>query len=183
MVIHSVSSCCKLLLLLPFALFLEVHAQSHKPLLKAGVFPYFKNSNVSGFSAHLEMERAWKRSAFITSGPRMDYVDIHNFRPDFYIGYHIKFYPLYWNYRRPYQGIFVGLDPLFKMKYPADELSRYGPGLCGLFGYQHVFNDRISLSFEGSVVYFQNLNDDVYRNNPEDRYNTVFASIKIGIKL
>lgn len=157
--------------------------QTPKPLLKIGAFPYLRHAGVSGFSAHFELEKAWKNKEFITSGPRLDYVDIRNFRPNFYLGYQLKFYPFYWHYERPYQGIFIGIDPFYLMKNPGDGLSRYGPGLGGLLGYQHVFNNRISVSFEGSVVYFQNLNNNVYRNNPEDRYQTTFANIKVGVRL
>lgn len=171
---------------------LNVHGQSDlRPLLKAGGFVYFTDSEYSGFSLHLEYEKAIRNKEFLTSGPRIDYTYtkfLQGYRysgdvgPKLYVGYELKFYPMYWKSNIPYRGIFIGIEPLFLMQ-GENEFYRYGPGVAALAGYQHMFKKRFSLSFEGSMIYFQNLNERRRPDNPDDRYFNLFACIKFGIKL
>jgi len=172
--------------------FLNAHAQSFpRPLLKAGGFIYFTDSEYSGFSLHLEYEKAIRNNAFLTSGPRIDYTYtkfLQRYRysgdvgPKLYVGYELKFYPMYWKSIIPYRGIFIGIEPLFLMQ-GENEFYRYGPGLAALAGYQHLIKGRFSLSVEGSVIYFQNLNERRRPDNPDDRYFNLYACIKFGITL
>ena len=125
-------------------------------------------------------------------GPRLDYLYIRYLQGNTYsgdiggklhIGYQLKFYPFGGKSRVPYQGVFIGVEPLFLMKRPGDDLFRYGPGLGALAGYQHVLKERFSLAFEASMVYFQNINESRPPKNPEDRYFELYACIKFGLRL
>ena len=48
----------------------------------------------SAFSAHLELEKAFRRNPFLTSGPRIDFFKPEHNRSAFFIGYDLKLYPL-----------------------------------------------------------------------------------------
>src|SRR5690606_10135227 len=47
-------------------------------LLKVGGLPYFGRDRYSGFSLHAEFETAFKRSPFLTSWPRIDFITSPN---------------------------------------------------------------------------------------------------------
>ncbi|HMI66056.1 MAG TPA: hypothetical protein VK517_08480 [Cyclobacteriaceae bacterium] len=153
------------------------------PLIKMGGFVYFLDSKYNGFSAHLEFERAFRRSQFLTSGPRIDFINFKNSDGAFMVGYEFKIYPLYWKSRKSYQGLFIGIDPVYLPKNPDIYYSRYGPGIGSLFGYQHVFKDKISIALEGSLIYIKDLNKQTAQYNPDHTYLYAFACIKVGFKL
>ncbi len=167
---------------------MEKYSQVHRrPLLKAGGFIHYNVGKYQGFSVQLEVERTFRAKEFLTSGPRIEYTqfisdDYGGGDQNLYVGYAFKFYPLYWQFRKPYRGIFIGAEPLLLLKGPND-YDRYGPGLGSLLGYQHIFDDRISVGFDASMRYFQNLNDKAAKNNSADRYFSFFLSIHVGIKL
>jgi hypothetical protein len=187
----TISCCLKFLVYFLVFISIDVLGQNERsPLLKIGGFVYFTHSEYSGFSANFEYERTWRKESF-TSGPRLDYTFTKNLGytytgdigPKLYLGYELKFYPFYQKYKSPYRGIFLGIEPLILTKRPNNDSFRYGPGVGALAGYQYIFNDKISLSFEGSVVYFQNLNEDRAKKNPQDRYFSTYVTIKVGIRL
>lgn len=160
---------------------LELRAQtSRAPLLKIGGFVYFKNN---GFSVHLEYERMFRRYAFLSSGPRVDYLNFEEFDDkNLFVGYQVKFYPLYWTFQKPYEGIFVGLEPLWLVG-SENSYSRTGPGISSLLGFQHVIKEKIPIDLEVGMNYIQNLNSSAQKNNPEDRYFYFFVALKAGINL
>jgi hypothetical protein len=43
-----------------------------------GGLPYFNSHGYSGFSLHAEFESAFKRTPFLTSGPRIDFITSNN---------------------------------------------------------------------------------------------------------
>jgi hypothetical protein len=153
-----------------------------KPLIELGGFLHF-NSGYKGFSAHAELEKAFKRRPYFTSGPRLDYTDYKDVSQDkdFYVGYQLKFYPLYWNFNAPYQGIAIGVEPMWLGK-SNDSDARYGPGIGTSLGYQHLFGKRIYMSLDTSMFYIQNINDQAPPKNPEDRYFYFFLSLNLGLR-
>lgn len=183
-----------MVVLLFLLLFISVNAFSQterRPLLKVGGFVYFTKSEYSGFSVHFEFERTWKQNQRFTSGPRLDYTftkDLgYNYTgdigPKVYVGYELKYYPFQNKLEYPYQGVFVGIEPLILMHKPSSDFYRYGPGLGALLGYQHLIKKKYSLGLEGSLIYFQNLNKERPPDNSEDRYYSLYACLKVGIRL
>jgi len=173
----------------------ECHAQigepvltRPRPLLKAGGFIYASTSGYNGFSFHLEFERTFKRLEYLTTAPRIDYVNINRYpEKNLFVGYEVKFYPLYWKFREAYRGISIGVEPLMLIKSEAVPYARYGPGLGSLIGYQYLFKDKISVGLEGSMIYLQNLNKDSKQYpgyvHPSERYFYFFACLKLGIRI
>lgn len=167
---------------------------SPERLIKAGGFIYVNKGEYSGFSVHMELERAFQRRQFLTSGPRLDYVKIPDFGTigeNVYIGYHIKMYPFYFKHHVPFKGLFVGLEPLILINRNAVDRQgidwgRYGPGIGSLVGYQHIVKNKISVGLEGSMNYIQNLNDNTnaYQgyNHESGRYIYFYANFKVGLK-
>jgi len=155
-------------------------------LFKAGGFLHFYSGHYGGFSAHLELERAFRSKEFLTSGPRLEYTQYESAgrRGDqyLYVGYAFKFYPLYWKFHKPYQGVFIGGEPMLLLK-GTNRYARYGPGAGAILGYQHLFHNRISAGIDASMRYLQNLNAKAVKFNQEDHYFSGFVSINIGLKL
>ena len=158
------------------------------PLIKGGGYVYFSNSRYLGFSVNLEYEKTFKRKEFLTHGPRLDYYRMRPYPEKYFyglenlsLGYELKVYPFYYRSHKPYHGISLGLYPCYYVK--TNQYYRYGPGLGSLFGYQYLFKNKISAAIETSVIYFQNINQSVYKKNPVDRYYFFFISIKVGLKL
>ena len=152
-------------------------------LVKAGGFIYFLHSQYNGFSTHVELEKAFKRAEFLTSGPRLDYVNFDYSPSDLMLAYDLKLYPFYWIKKKPYHGMFIGVDVTYLLKTNDIHYSRFGPGVGALLGYQHVFKDKFFLSLEGSMIYVQDLNDKAPQHNAAHRYLYVFACIKGGWKI
>jgi len=152
-------------------------------LIKAGGFLYFLESRDNGYSLHLEYERAFKKLQFLTSGPRIDYTEFKYTHGALMVAYDLKLYPFYWLSKRPYRGIFLGIDVNYLIQNKNLDYSRYGPGLGSLFGYQHVFKDKISLCLETSMIYVQDLNEKALQHNTKHQYLYVFACIKAGLKI
>jgi hypothetical protein len=167
---------------------------SPERLVKVGGFIYVDKGEYNGFSVHMELERAFKRRQYLTSGPRLDYVKIPDFGTigeNLFIGYHIKVYPFYFKHHVPFKGLFVGLEPLMlininEVDRNGNDLGRYGPGLGSLLGYQFTLRDKVSIGFEGCMNYVQNLNDNTNRfqgyNHESGRYIYFYANVKIGKK-
>lgn len=165
-------------------------------LIKAGGFIYIdiRRSEFSGFSLHAELERAFRRKPFLSSGPRLDYVKIPDFGitgENVYVGYNFKVYPFHFKHRVPLRGVFLGLEPLWllnkhNISRQGTNIGRYGPGVGSLIGYQHLFKNKISVGFEGCMAYVQNLNDNSNRfqgyHHKSGRYIYFHSSFKIGWK-
>ena len=158
------------------------------PLIKVGGYTYFSHSRYLGFSVNLEYEKTFKRKEFLTHGPRLDYYRMRPYPEKYFygienlsLGYELKVYPFYYRSHKPYHGISLGLYPCYYVK--TNQYYRYGPGLGSLFGYQYLFKNKVSAAIETSVIYFQNVNPNVYKKNPVDRYYLLFISIKVGLKL
>ena len=150
-------------------------------VIKIGGFVYTHHFNYTGYSINFELEKIIKNKEFLTHGPGIDYVYLKDFiSKNIYLGYNIKFYPLYWIYRKPFRGLFIGIDPFFLLKDPRNDFNRYGPGFGTTIGYQIIFKDKISLSYELNINYFQNLNPNVIKKNNLDRYFGSTQSLKIG---
>ncbi len=178
-------------LVIPFLFSCNSFSQSDsRPLTKVGGFINFNHpSGFGGFFFSLENERVFKNNSFFSHGPRLDYDkgkrNIQNNFPgieNLVLGYELKFYPFHYIKHKPYQGIFIGVYPCYFT--PINQVYKNGPGLGSLMGYQHIFKDKISASFEGSVIYMQNVNETTrYRTNSQDRYFYITPSFKIGFKL
>lgn|SRR5690606_26827436 len=139
------------------------------PILKAGLFPYINQHEFKAIAAHVEFESAFKRSPFLTSGPRLDYINVFGSGHHMMIGYDLKLYPLYKKSKGPYRGLFIGVEAgYFPRKVGGEVSSDFGPSAGPLLGYQHIFNDKLSLSFETSMPFVQ---DGSY----------LFANISVGV--
>jgi len=152
-------------------------------LIKAGGFLYFLESGDNGYSLHLEYERAFENLQFLTFGPRIDYTEFKYSTGALMIAYDLKLYPFYWFSKKPYRGIFLGADVTYLIHNKDINESRYGPGIGSLFGYQHVFKEKVSLCLEGSMAYVQDLNKESRRRNSKHQYLYVFACIKVGLRI
>lgn len=152
-------------------------------LAKGGGFLYFLESRDNGYSVHVELEKAFRNAGCLTSGPRIDYTEFKYSTGALMIAYGLKLYPFYWITRKPYRGLFLGGDLSYLIHNKRIKESRYGPGLGSLFGYQHMFENKISLCLEGSLTYVQDLNKESRHRNPEHRYLYVFACLKVGLKI
>jgi hypothetical protein len=162
----------------------DVFAQAKvDPLLKAGGFVYFYRGEYNGFSANVEFEKAFTRSHFLTSGPRIDYINYPGNDNSLMLAYDLKFYPFYWKNRRPYQGMFIGVDLVYFLKNSDTYSSRYGPGIGSLIGYQYLIKDKVSLSIEGNVIYMHDLSETAVQTNLRHNYFDEFLSVKVGFRL
>ena len=159
---------------------------SVNPLIKVGGFIY-AFPEYSEFSLHFEIERAFRKRQYFTSGLRLDYINPKNADKNFFIGYDLKLYPFYFKYKTSYRGFYIGVEPMYLVKSAETPKYRYGPGLGVLFGFQYLIKDRISLGLEADVMYVQNLNRNStkYRgySHPSERYFYLFSCVKVGIKL
>ena len=173
--------------LFPFDSFSQ---NDQRSLIKAGGYLNFNHSSgFSGFIFSLEKERTFKKNMSFTHGPRLDYDkakrDLSKNFPgieNLIVGYGLKFYPFYFKSHKPYKGIFIGLYPCYFM--PINIRYKYGPGVGSPIGYQHVFKDKISLGFEGSVIYMRNINENAfYQSNPKNKYYYFLLCFKVGLKL
>ena len=154
-----------------------------RALFKMGGFIYPDSSNYGGFSFHLEIERIFRNAPYFSSGPRLDYVNFEDFfDKNFFVGYEFKFYPFYWKSKKPYQGLFLGVEPLY-LAQTGNSYSRYGPGGGTFLGYQHIIRDKFSIGLETEMAYVIDLNGDAPQNNPDNEYLFFFISLKFGIKL
>ena len=154
-----------------------------KPLIKVGGFIYPDSSRYGGFSLHLELERTFRRAQYLSGGVRLDYLNFEDFfDKNIFIGYQLKFYPFYWKSKKPYQGFFIGVDPLYLVQ-KGNDYSRYGPGLGALIGYQHIIKNKFSVGIEPGGAYIIDLNGDSPQNNPDNEYFYFFIALKFGIKL
>ena len=152
-------------------------------LLKVGGMVYFYDSKYTGYSFHLEYESAFSRNEFLTSGPRFDFVAPRTGNATSFLGYAFRIYPMYGIAKRPYNGLFIGADPLFVVINPGASSSRYGPGIGMLLGYQQVFRDRLAISLEASPVYMRDINKEATQHNSHHGYWYAFASLKFALKL
>lgn len=138
-------------------------------ILKAGFFPYIHQHDFNAMAAHVEFEGAFKRSPFLTSGPRLDYINVFGPGHHLMIGYDLKLYPLYKKSRGPYRGLFIGVEAGYFPRKVGNEVSNdFGPCAGPLLGYQHIFNDKLSLSFETSMPFVANC-------------SYLFANISVGV--
>lgn len=163
------------------------HAQSENvKLLKAGGFIYYRNSSFSAFSFNLDSERQFRKSKSLSHGFRIDFLSAPP-KPKYYffgyqslaVGYQFRVYPFYFKKKQGLKGFFTGLYPCYHVN--IDKRYRSGPAAGLLIGYQFVFK-KISLSYEFSPVYMQNVNPDIPPRNPRDRYFLLFNTLKLGIK-
>lgn len=138
-------------------------------ILKGGFFPYVHQHEFKAIAAHAEFEGAFRRSPFLTSGPRLNYINVFNSGYHLMIGYDLKLYPMYRKSRGPYRGLFIGAEVgYFPRKGRNDGSSDFGPCAGPLLGYQHIFNNKLSLSFETSMPFLR-----------ESSY--LFANISVGV--
>lgn len=140
-------------------------------LLKAGALPYFNRYGYSAFSAHIEFEGAFKRTPFLTSGPRIDYINSKNNSYSMMIGYDLKLYPRYRKSRGPYQGLFIGVEAGYFPRASVDTHTEHGPGFGPLLGYQHIVKNKISVAFEAGMPFLSDSKTYFYG----------FANIKVGL--
>jgi hypothetical protein len=173
-------------------LFTSTESQGqNKPntLYKIGGFFHFYKGEYHGYSLNMEIENSFKNRSF-THGPRIDYSRFkslswpvsHAAFEALTFGYQFKFYPLHKKDQQPYNGLFLGAYPFFGI--PVDnQHQRNGPGLGTVLGYQQMIKSKFSLSLEASMLYLQNINENIPRNNPNDRYFYFNTSLKLGIKL
>lgn len=155
-----------------------------RPLIKIGGFIYPDSSKYGGFSIHLEFERTFRRKAYLTSGPRLDYINFDDFfDKNFFIGYELKFYPMYRRKKKPYHGAFIGIEALYLVQTSVNKYSRYGPGVGTFLGYQHMIKDKFSVAIEPAMAYILDLNGDSPKNNSDGEYIYFLISLKFGIKL
>jgi hypothetical protein len=152
-------------------------------LIKAGAFPYFNRHGYSAFSAHLELEKAFRRSPFLTSGPRVDYFKGKNTNSYFFIGYDLKLYPFLRRDGKLYQGPFIGINVGYFPRNRDDNYSRHGPGLGPILGYQHTLTDKLTIAAEASMSYLRDLNEINRQYNTERIYIYLFVSVKVGLRL
>ena len=157
-------------------------------MVKAGGFVTFRNSSFSSLFFNLESEKNFKKAIFLTHGARLDYFQARPYPQKYFfghenltIGYQFKFYPFYFKSRKPFQGLFIGVDPCLYL--PVWRVYRSGPGVGGLLGYQQVFKNKMTASFEFSTVYMQNTNKNIPPKNPKDRYFFFFMNLKVGFDL
>jgi hypothetical protein len=160
----------------------------HNTLYKLGGFFHFYQGEYRGYSFNMEVENSFKNGSF-THGPRIDYTRYKTMswpvsRAAFEaltFGYQFKFYPLHTKDQQPYNGLFLGAYPFFRI--PVEQHQRNGPGLGTVLGYQQMIKSKFSLSLEGSMLYLQNINENIPSNNPNDGYFYFNASLKLGITL
>jgi hypothetical protein len=166
--------------------FTSAQNEINNPLVKAGGFINF----IPGaplYSLNFEIEKSFRKVNSLTSGLRLDYINPKNLDKTFFIGYNFKFYPLYQRKKIPYRGVYLGIEPLYLIRIPDDPVSRYGPGIGYIAGYQHIIKDKIYLSIESDFMFVQNLNKRsiVGRgyHHPSERYFYFLSCIKVGLKL
>lgn len=179
------------IVLVAFLLSFDIYGQTirtidndRRPLIKVGGFIYPDSSTYGGFSIHLEFERTLRRKAYLTSGPRLDYINFEDFfDKNFFIGYELKFYPFYFRTKKPYHGVFIGGELLYLVQTNANSYSRYGPGVGTFVGYQHVIKDKFSVAIEPAMAYILDLNGDSPQNSTDAKYFYFLICLKFGIKL
>ena len=181
------------LLLLNLFLFLstDLYCQiKPDPLLKIGGFIYI-NPNKNNFypyvfignSLNIEYEKAFRKNQFLTYGLRLDYLyQKPIWSRNLYLGCELKFYPIFIKKNKPYQGLFMGINSFYIFKDQKNDFNKYGPGIGIILGWQFLIRNKISLSYEIIMNYYQNLNE-LSKKNPQNRYFGFVESIKIGFKL
>lgn len=143
-------------------------------LLKVGGLPYFGRNGYSGFSLHAEFESAFKRTPFLTSGPRIDFITSNNNNNySLILAYDLKLYPLFKQSRGPYRGPFIGVEAGYFPRAGIDSHSGHGPAFGPLLGYQHMVKDKISVAFEVGMPFLRD----------SKTYHYSFANTKVGLKL
>lgn len=142
-------------------------------LLKVGGLPYFNRYGYSGFSLHAEFETAFKRTPWLTSGPRIDFITFPNNNHSLILAYDLKAYPLYKESRGPYQGPFIGIEAGYFPRASIDTHSGHGPAFGPLLGYQHRIKNKMSIAFEAGIPFL----------TESKTYHYSFANIKVGLKL
>lgn len=194
LLVWDMKCCCALrikLVLLAFFLSFNAFSQAdqtskvlRRPLLKIGGFIYPDSSRYGGFSFHLEFERTLRRKAYLTSGPRLDYINFEDFfDKNYFVGYEFKFYPMYWKTGKPYHGVFIGIEPLYLVQTNVNKYSRYGPGVGTLLGYQQMIRDKFSICIEPAMNYILDLNSNSPKYNNDGKFLYFLLSIKFGLKL
>lgn len=158
-----------------------------KPLLviKGGGFIFYSKGGYTGYTLNAETERAFNDIYRFTHGLRIDY-DWGKPNPEklfpgvenLIFGYDFKFYPFKRKASKPYQGVFLGLNPCYF--YNINSKYKYGPGIGSILGYQYLLKDRFTLSSEFTMTYMQNINDYALQTNSQDRYFYLFFNVKFG---
>jgi hypothetical protein len=164
------------LIALVFSVLLSIHGVAQAddgPLLKLGGLPYFGRNGYSGFSLHAEFEGAFKRTPFLTSGPRIDFISSLGDNYSLILAYDLKLYPLYRKSQGPYQGLFVGIEAGYFPRAGIDTHYGHGPGFGPLLGYQHIIKNKVSIAFEAGLPFLKELK----------MYHYSFANLKVGLKL
>lgn len=162
-------------LMLVFGALLSSHVAAQSgdgPLIKLGGLPYFGRDGYSGFSLHAEFEGTFKRTPFLTSGPRIDYINsISNY--SLILAYDLKLYPLHKESRGPYEGLFIGLEAGYFPRAGIDAHTGHGPAFGPLLGYQHMIKNKVSIGFEAGIPFLRE----------SKTYHYSFGNFKVGLKL
>ena len=175
--------------LVSIAISIEAICQEKPPLMiKGGGFVFYSKGDYTGFTLNAETERALNHKYRFTSGLRIDY-DWGKPKPEkmfpgienLIFGYDFKFYPFKRKTSKPYQGVFLGLNPCYF--YNINTMYKYGPGVGSILGYQYLLKDRFTLSSEFTLTYMQNINDNALQTNSQDLYFYLFFNVKFGVLL
>lgn len=161
---------------LAFSFFLAKYAAGQSdsgPLLKIGGLPYYGRGEFSGFSLHAEFESAFKRTPWLTSGPRIDFITSPHNNYSLILAYDLKAYPLFKESRGPYQGPSIGIEAGYFPRAGIDTHSGHGPAFGPLLGYQHMIKNKVSIAFEAGLPFLRE----------SKTYHYSFANIKVGLKL
>ncbi len=153
-------------------------------VFKAGGFFYLLEGRYNGFSLHLEYELKFRRSNILTSGPRLDYINLETSYGSTTAGYQFKIYPFFKLFKsRRLEGVFASIYPLYRIKNPDRTYAKHGPGAGILLGFQKTIKGRFSISMEVCSIAIKDLNKKSYQTDPDDIYMYAFGCIKGGVKI
>jgi hypothetical protein len=127
------------------------------------------------------MERSFRKAPAFTQGPRLDYAYDKRATDNLALGYQLKLYPFWFFKRKPYNGLYVGGELTYNLKFHSYTIA--GPGLAGHLGYQAIIKDRFIVGGEFRMSYVKNLNGDYPGPTPEHVYFFPALYLKLGLKL
>jgi hypothetical protein len=169
-------------------IFFDAFCQNNKFIPKLGGFFSYSKGFPTGYTISIEFEKEVNKLEFLSFSCKIDYQNISSTQAieqpqNLFLSFGFKFYPFYWKHNIPCKGIFIGLHPTYLISKINTGQNRYGPGIGTCAGYQFLIKKKIYLSYELSMVYYQNLNLETYKWNDKDRYFEYIQSIKIGFRL
>jgi hypothetical protein len=169
-----------LLILAIFPTFFSLGQSKKEWIVKVGANPYLWHSDENLYTLHLETEKTFKKSPFLTHGFGFDF--INSVQNVYIYKYIFKGYPFFkMAGKRPYRYLFLGVGPLIHHQTSADIYpERYGPGISFSIGTQFVIKDKFTLGADFFIYGFKNLNDAAYDLNSRGIYTDGIYSFKVG---